>query len=176
MEIREYEEKDADAVKDLLVELQELIVHLDEDRYNIITSHYRDEVFAFIMMNVHKYEGKIFVAEDNGKLIGLVVTLINNDEEETFDFKAPKRGRISDIVITKAYQHQGIGQKLLAYAENYLASVGCHDVLLECFGYNTNAKEFYRHLGYKQRTETLMKRIEKVKKIERVEYEERNNN
>ncbi len=161
MEIVEYTNQDAEQVKDLLVELQEYIVSLDEDGYNIITPEYREKFFDFTINNVNKYEGKIFLAKDTSKVVGLVVILINNDAETTYDFKAPKRGRISDLVIAKEYRHQGIGEMLLNYAEDYLASIGCSDVLLECFGYNSKAKEFYRHLGYKQRTETLMKRLKR---------------
>ena len=43
--IIEYDKQYDEDVKDLLVELQEYIVSIDKEKYNIITKDYREEYF-----------------------------------------------------------------------------------------------------------------------------------
>ena len=54
-----------------------------------------------------------FLYKENEKIIGLVAGIINNDEITTFDFNAPKRGRITELVVDKNYRGKGIAKVLL---------------------------------------------------------------
>ena len=159
MKIVEYEEKYSENVKDLLVELQEYIVSIDREGYNIITSEYREKYFDKTMDEVNKYNGKIFLAKDEEKVIGLIIGLINNEEESTYDFKAPKRGRITELVVSKNTRSSGVGTLLMEKMESHFKNVGCKGILLDVFAYNENAKKFYDNKGYFTRTEELMKKI-----------------
>ena len=60
MEIIDYSSKYDNDIKDLLVELQEHIVKIDEEKYNILTDDYREKYFEKTMSEVNKFEGKIF--------------------------------------------------------------------------------------------------------------------
>lgn len=146
--IIEYNEKYKEEVKNLLVELQEYIVSIDKEKYNIITKEYRDIYFNKTMEDINKYEGKMYLYKDNNKIIGLIVGLINNLEESTYDFKCPKRGRITELVVSKHHRKSGVGSILLHSMEDYLKSVGCKDILLGVFAYNENAIKFYEKNGY----------------------------
>ncbi len=146
--IIEYDEKYKEEVKDLLVELQEYIISIDKEKYNIITKEYRDNYFNKTMDEIYKYEGKMYLYKDNDKIIGFIVGLINNLEESTYDFKCPKRGRITELVVSKHYRKSGVGSILLHSMEDYLKSVGCKDILLGVFAYNENAIKFYEKNGY----------------------------
>lgn len=146
--IIEYAEKYKEEVKDLLVELQEYIISIDKEKYNIITKEYRDNYFNKTMDEIYKYEGKMYLYKDNDKITGLIVGLINNLEESTYDFKCPKRGRITELVVSKHYRKSGVGSILLHSMEDYLKSVGCKDILLGVFAYNENAIKFYEKNGY----------------------------
>ena len=146
--IIEYNEKYKEEVKDLLVELQEYIVSVDKEKYNIITKEYRDKYFNKTMEGINKYEGKMYLYKDNDKIIGLIVGLINNLKGSTYDFKCPKRGRITELVVSKHYRKSGVGSILLHSMEDYLKSVGCKDILLGVFAYNENAIKFYEKNGY----------------------------
>lgn len=146
--IIEYNEKYKEEVKNLLVELQEYIVSIDKEKYNIITKEYRDIYFNKTMEDINKYEGKMYLYKDNNKIIGLIVGLINNLEESTYDFKCPKRGRITELVVSKHYRKSGVGSILLHSMEDYLKSVECKDILLGVFAYNENAIKFYEKNGY----------------------------
>ena len=155
--IIEYNEKYKEEVKDLLVELQEYIISIDKEKYNIITKEYRDNYFNKTMDEIYKYEGKMYLYKDNDKIIGLIVGLINNLEESTYDFKCPKRGRITELVVSKHHRKSGVGSILLHSMEDYLKSVGCKDILLGVFAYNENAIKFYEKNGYHIRMHDMTK-------------------
>lgn len=157
MKIMEYEKKYKEDVKNLLEELQEYIASIDKEGYNILTKEYKEKYFIKTITEVEKYEGKIFLAVDSNKCIGLIVGLINNETIDTYDFKAPKRGRISELVVNKEYRGKGIGKLLLQAMEDYFKSVGCKGVLIDVFAYNTNAYQVYKSLGYFDRNIEMLK-------------------
>lgn len=159
LEIINYSNKYNESIKDLLVELQEYIAEIDKEKYNILTNEYREKYFKKTMDEVNKYEGKIFLAIENEKVIGLIVGLINNEEESTYDFKPPKRGRVTELVVSKECRSNGIGKQLLDKMEKYFKEVGCKGVLIDVFAYNENAQKFYYKNGYFNRNVEVMKKI-----------------
>lgn len=159
LEIINYSNKYNEAIKDLLVELQEYIAEIDKEKYNILTNEYREKYFEKTMNEVNKYEGKIFLAIENEKVIGLIVGLINNEKESTYDFKAPKRGRVTELVVSKGCRLNGIGKQLLEKMEKHFKEVGCKGVLIDVFAYNDNAQKFYYKNGYFNRNIEVMKKI-----------------
>lgn len=144
--IIEYDNQYAEDVKNLLVELQEYITSIDKEKYNTITENYREEYFKKTIEEIKKNNGKMFLYSENKKIVGLVVGLINNEEIFEYGFKAPKRGRISELIVSKNCRGKGYGKILLNSMEKYLISIGCKDVLLEVFGYNENAIKFYEKM------------------------------
>lgn len=159
MEIIGYSSKYDEDIKDLLVELQEYIKEIDREKYNILTDEYREKYFEKTMNEVNKYEGKIFLARKEEKIVGLIIGVINNEDENTYDFSAPKRGRITELVIPKKCRSNGIGKQLLNKMEEYFKEVGCRGVLIDVFAYNENAKEFYYKNNYFNRSIEIMKKI-----------------
>ena len=157
--IIEYDKKYDEEIKNLLVELQEYIQSIDIERYNRVTKEYREKNFEMVLDNVSKNKGKILLYEENEKILGLVIGIINNEEEETYDFKAPRRGKITDLVVSKNTRNNGIGSILLKEMEDYLKSVGCKDILLDVFGYNEKAFSFYEKNGYHTRLIEMTKKL-----------------
>ncbi len=159
MKIIDYCSKYNEDIKDLLVELQTYIALIDREKYNIVTPEYREAYFAKTMNEVNKYEGKILLAQEDNKIIGLIVGVINNENINTYDFLAPKRGRVTELIVTKNSQHLGVGQKLLSKMEKYFKDNGCQGILIDVFAYNLNAQEFYKKNGYFNRNIEIMKKI-----------------
>ena len=157
--IIEYNKKYNEDIKNLLEELQVYIASIDEEGYNVVTREYKEQYFLKTMKEVKKYKGKILLYEENNKIVGLVIGLINNEEIDTYDFVAPKRGRISELVVSASSRSTGIGTKLLSSMEEYLYSVGCKDILLGVFAYNETAKNFYKKHGYHPRTIEMTKSL-----------------
>ncbi len=159
MVIVSYDNKYEENLKNLLVELQEYIVSIDREEFNRAEEEFREKYFSKIMEDVNKYEGKIFLALENDIVVGAIIGVINNDEIDNYDFKAPKRGRVIDLVVANDYQGMGIGKKLLQSMENHFKDVGCRGVLLDVFAYNDKAYKFYEKYGYFNRTIQMMKNI-----------------
>lgn len=155
--IIEYDSKYDEEIKNLLVELQEHIMKIDKEHYNIVENNYRNEYFNKTMDEIEKYNGKMHLYKENDKICGLVVGLINNEEIDTYDFKAPKRGRISELVVSNECRNKGYGKILLNSMENYLKNVGCIDILIGVFAYNDSAIKFYERNGYHTRMTEMIK-------------------
>lgn len=159
MNIIDYDSKYDEDIKDLLVELQEYIVSIDKYKYNRITDSYREIEFEKTLKDIKEHQGRMLLAIDNDKAIGLVIGTINNEEEATFDFKAPKRGRITELIVSNKYRATGIGKQLMDEIENHLKNIGCKAILIEVFAYNENAKRFYYNRDYSDRVIDIMKEI-----------------
>ncbi len=97
--------------------------------------------------------------KENSKIVGLVVGIINNDDMYEYDFKALKRGRITELIISKNYRKKGYGKILLNYIEKYLKDIGCKDVLIGVFGYNESAIKFYENNKYNTRLLDMTKKL-----------------
>lgn len=155
--IIEYDSKYDEEIKDLLVELQEHIQSIDIEGYNILTKEYRELYFLKVLNEINKANGKILLYKKDNKIVGFVVGLVNNDAEKTYEFKAPKRGRIAELIVSKSIRSKGIGAELLKAMEEYLISIGCKDILLDVFAYNEKAINFYKKNGYHIRMIEMIK-------------------
>lgn len=155
--IIEYASIYEDEIKKLLVELQEYLAKIDKERYSIVGKNYADEYFEKTIDDINKYKGKMYLYQENNEICGLVVGLINNDEIDTYDSKIPKRGRITELIVSSKYRKKGYGQTLLERMEQYLKSQGCEDILIGVYEYNENAIKFYEKNGY----HTILKEMTK---------------
>lgn len=146
--IIEYDSKYDEEIKDLLVQLQQYLADMDIEEYNIVGEGYRDKYFEKTLEEVEKCNGKIFLYKDNEKIVGLIIGIINNDATIRYDFKAPKRGRITELVVDKEYRGKGIGKGLLLKMKEHLKSNGCEKIMIAVFGYNESAIKFYKENGF----------------------------
>ncbi len=157
--IIEYDKKYDEDIKSLLEELQIYIASIDEEGYNIVTRDYKEKYFIETMEEVNKYEGKILLYQEDNSITGLIIGIINNEEESTYEFESPKRGRITELIVSHESRSKGVGTKLLKAMEEYLSSVGCKDILLGVFAYNKKAKDFYEKNGYHNRMIDMTKKL-----------------
>ena len=146
--IIEYDSKYDEQIKDLLVQLQQYLADMDKEGYNIVGDGYRDKYFEKTLEEVKKCNGKILLYKADEKIVGLIVGIINNDDTIRYDFKAPKRGRITELVVDKDYRGKGIGKELLLKMKEHLKSNGCEKILIAVFGYNESAIRFYKENGF----------------------------
>lgn len=159
--IIEYDGKYDKDIINLFIELQRHIADLDREGYNILTDNYGHLYLKKTLEEVKKYNGKLLLYKIDQDILGLVVGLINNDAEDSYDFKAPRRGRITELIVSEKKRSQGIGKKLLKAMEGYLISQECSDVLLGVFAYNDSALKFYEENGYHVRMLEMTKKIRK---------------
>ena len=160
MKIIEYEDKYLEDVKDLLVELEEYIVSIDEDNLDRVHPEYRDKMAILDLEEVKNNDGKCYIAIENDKAVGLIMGCIfSYDKYDYLDYKCPKRGEITELIVSKNVRSKGIGNMLISKMEDYFKSLGCEYILVDVFAYNENAIKFYDKNGYHSRMYTNIKKI-----------------
>ena len=161
MKIIEYEEKYLEDIRDLLVELEEYIVSIDDDNLDQVHPEYREKMALISLKEVKKNNGKCYLAVENDKAIGLIMGCIfPYDENDYLDYKCPKRGEITELIINKEFRKFGVGRLLMEKLEGYFKSIGCEYVLVDVFAYNKNGIGFYEKLGYHPRMYTDIKKLD----------------
>ena len=162
MEIKEFELRYKEQIKDFLVELQEYVIEIDEYNLNIISENYREKYFDFMLEDCQKAQGKIFIAINNSKVLGFIAGYLETyDERDKLDYTCPTKGIVAELIVSKETRKNGVGQKLLQTMEDYFKSINCQFVQLEVFAYNESAKRFYFNNHYKERMITLFKKLDK---------------
>ena len=160
MTIIEYEEKYLEDVKDLLVELEEYILTIDEDELDQLHPEYRDKMAEFDLRDVFENEGKCFLAIEEGKAIGLIMGCIfPYGDHDYLDYKCPRRGVITELIVTSKIRSKGVGKALMDKMEEYFKNVGCEYIMVDVFAYNKNGINFYDKNGYHPRMYTEIKKI-----------------
>ena len=158
MKIIDYCNRYDDDIKDLLLELQEYICSIDREKYNIITDECREESFNKTIKEVSENNGRIFLAEDDNKIVGFIAGIII-EAENTYEFCGPKTGRVTELIVTKKCRAKGAGKLLLDKMEEYFKVSGCKRSLIEVFEYNEIGKNFYYKNNYFNRVIDIMKHI-----------------
>ena len=152
MKIIEYEEKYLEDVKDLLVELEEYILTIDKDNLDQLHPEYRDKMAILDLEEVNNNNGKCYIAVEDDKAIGVIMgTIPSYDEYDYLDYTCPKKGEITELIISKKGRSKGVGQQLMQKMEEYFKSKNCEYVHIDVFAYNDTAINFYRKQGYHTR-------------------------
>ena len=160
MEIIEYKEEYLEDVKDLLVELEEYIISIDQDNLDTIHPDYREKKTQLDLEEVKDNNGKCFLAIENNNVIGLIMGKIRKyDESDYLDYKCPKQGEITELIVSKKSRSNGVGQALIDKMEEYFKSVNCEYIIVDIFAYNDNAMKFYHKKGYHPRMLTSIKKL-----------------
>ena len=160
VKIIEYEEKYLEDVKDLLVELEEYIISIDEDHLDQLHPDYRDKYTALDLEEIKNNNGKCYLAVEKDKAIGVIMGIIRKyDENDYLDYKCPKAGVITELVVTQKIRSVGVGQQLMNKMEEFFRSAKCEYVFVDVFGYNDNALKFYFKQGFHARMLNAIKKI-----------------
>lgn len=161
IDIIEYKDKYLEDVRDLLVELEEYIISIDKDNLDQLHPEYREKMALLDLEEVNKNNGKCYLAIDNNKVVGLIMgTIPEYDEYDYLDYKCPKRGEITELVVTNKIRSNGVGQLLIKKIEEYFKDNDCEYVIVDVFAYNDIGINFYNKKGYHFRMETMIKRID----------------
>ena len=160
MKIIEYEEKYLEDVKDLLVELEEYILTIDKDELDQLHPEYREKMAILDLKEVEENNGKCFLAVEGNKAIGLIMgTIIQYDENDYLDYKCPKSGEITELIVTTKIRSTGVGQALMNKMEEYFKYLGCEYIFVDVFAYNQKGINFYNKQGYHPRMHIGIKKI-----------------
>jgi ribosomal protein S18 acetylase RimI-like enzyme len=153
--IREYLSEDRPAVEQCTFELQEdekgRQPHVWKDAQEIKSIY-----FDYAIKTAAESEGKIFVAEMDGKVIGYIVVLVNKDESPALSLI--KYGYVMDLAVLREYHGRGVGKALMAHAEEYIRSKGLEWMHLDVTISNP-AHDFYLKSGYRDKDIRMEKKL-----------------
>lgn len=88
---------------------------------------------------------KLFVAEDNGKIIGFLSTSSKIEKEYK---KGLKIAQIDSLMILEEYRSQGIGTKLINEFKKWAESIKAERLIVLASSPNARGIEFYKKQGF----------------------------
>ena len=133
-------------------EIYDLWIHTEGMGLNT-TDDSKDGIVKYLLRNPNT----CFVAEDNGKLIGVIIS--GHDG---------RRGFIYHTTVKKEYRGQGIGKKLVDSAMKALEAEGIHKVALVAFEKNVSGNAFWEKVGFTVRDD-LVYRNKNIHQLKRVD-------
>ena len=123
------------------------ILHLyslpDMDNGKVLTVSEASKIFAKIN-NYPNY--KIYVAKENGKVIGTFSLLI----VENIIHQGHSSGLVESVMVHPDYRSLGIGKKMMEYAMQKSREAGCYKMSLSSRTSREKAHLFYERLGFKK--------------------------
>ena len=97
------------------------------------------EIFNLIQSNPNHI---IVVAEINDRIVGSTTLLI----EPKFIHQGGFVGHIEDVVVSKEFQGNQIGEKIIKYVLELAKKHNCYKTILNC---SDEVKQFYEKIGFK---------------------------
>ena len=117
------------------------------------TDDSREGIAKYLLRNPNT----CFVAEDNGKIVGVIMS--GHDG---------RRGFIHHTAVKKDYREKGIGKKLVDSALAALEAEGIHKVALVVFEKNVSGNVFWEKIGFTVRDD-LIYRNKSIHELERID-------
>lgn len=157
---KEYKEKDRGLLLKLTNKLEEHVKVIDpigriQNLPGFVNVYLKD-----VLENVKKYQGKIWLAVDEGKVIGFVIGAIwEQSEKSKLEIGPHKFGEVIDIYLEEDYRRKGIGKIMLQMMEKYFKEKGCDSMWILVFAPNENAHNMYKKFGFVDREIGMLKQI-----------------
>ena len=161
MKIIEYNSKYENDAKELLVELEEYILTIDEDNLDQLHPDYKDKMLSLDLEEAYKNEGICYLAIEDNHAVGLVIgAILPYDEFDYLDYKCPRRGNVTELIVSSKMRGKKVGKLLMDKIEEYFKSKDCSYVLIDVFAYNKNAIDFYGSRNYHPRMYVDIKKLD----------------
>jgi len=154
--VRTYRPEDQDRVKRCIIELQDFERVLEPDR--VEGERIAERNFQELQEAHHQNTGKIFVAEVDEEVVGLVNVRFEH-ESQTYMSSLVDYAYISDIFVLQAYRGRGIGTMLLQQAEAFARQQGATVLKIGVLAKNRQAADVYQHVGFRPYEIVLLKHL-----------------
>jgi ribosomal protein S18 acetylase RimI-like enzyme len=113
-----------------------------------------NEYLHNLLKTCEKNNGKIFVAEDGGKIVGMIAVVIHNQHD-----KLKPHGAITDLIVLPEYRDKGVGKNLINKAEKYIKDSGIDIIQASILSPLIKAQHMYTRNGYEEYEMILRKRL-----------------
>lgn len=109
---------------------------------------------TYLKKAIVRKNGCFYVCEENGSLIGYADGL-----DMQVDWRKSKYFTLINMGVLPNRTNEGIGKALLNEVISWAKKHGFERIYLNCYIKNTNAVEFYKHLGFEEIDVCLEKEI-----------------
>lgn len=151
MEIRNYQLKDLNAVKQIFIESQNFHAKSRPDVFKTVTT-ITDKDFQVFLSDIN------IVATIDQKVVGFAIATLKNVEENIL-IKSKQIFKIEFLGITENWKNHKIGTELMKVLEQIAKSKKTEMIQFDYWTFNVNARKLYDKLGYTSRYETLEKKV-----------------
>lgn len=142
-------------------ELQDFLVSVDDLKRGRRMPEYGESYTERTLQNVSKSNGVFYVAEAEGRIVGLVVGIMPEQTEEQLLEQVPlKRGVVLELVVEDRFRGKGVGTMLMERMEGYFKQNCCSVSGVDVFFPNKNAYRLYRKLGYRERDIWMTRKLQ----------------
>jgi ribosomal protein S18 acetylase RimI-like enzyme len=141
--VRRAEQRDLRALSRLSSLLVRLHHRLDSDRFPAVEEEYSE----FLGSQLERLDAVIYVAEDDGKVVGYIFAAL-----EPLSWKELREpaGFIHDLIVEEASRGLGIAGRLAEAASVWLETQGAARIMLGTAARNENAQRFFERLGFRR--------------------------
>lgn len=158
--IREYKETDEEAVVNLVAQLQKFLLAHDDGNFLKEFDDDGQEYFQHLLWSIKDQEGKIFVCEQDGVVVGFVAGYLEKvDRMDQLMSSIKKPGYVAELFVNERSRGKGYGGELMKSIEGYFKSLGCDVVTVTVDAFNKDAGKMYGAVGYKDHDILMLKRI-----------------
>ncbi len=144
MNIRSFQESDAERLRELTVEGFEgvSIDHNLEQLFGEINGHdWRWRKTRQIDDDMRTNPAGLLVAEEDGRVVGYISTLVSREDGI---------GRIANFAVDASCRGRGIGRRLAEAAIAYFRRLGLSMAKIETLEQNAIGSKFYPSLGFRE--------------------------
>lgn len=169
LRIRHYHLDDKPELIALMEELQDHLVSVDAMGLRRRTPEYGPSFVERLLRDVECHDGRILLATSfandvaggaREQVLGCIAGIIPaQSEEDLYEWKPLKTGRVTDLVVRDVHRGAGVGKLLLARLEEDFRKAGCDVVRIEVLSSNAGAVAFYGKAGYGERFRDLIKKL-----------------
>jgi ribosomal protein S18 acetylase RimI-like enzyme len=144
--VRKAEPRDFDALGRLGAMLMRMHYTFDKQRFLEPHPGVERGYGSFLESFIDSADNRVFVAEENGDVIGYVYAAL--EPMSWKELRGPA-GFIHDIAVTEGSRRAGVGTKLMQTAIDWLRERGAPRVLLGTAAQNQIAHALFRKLGFR---------------------------
>lgn len=157
---REYTEEDKPLLLKLSNNLEDYAKRIDPLQRIVNSPGFAEFSLQETLDNVAKYNGKIWIAEEDGKTAGYIVGVIwKQSEENKLEIGPHTLGEVIDLYLIEEYRGKGLGTLMLEKMENYFKDNGCDSMWVSVFAPNEKARNLYKKFGFVDREIGMLKNI-----------------
>lgn len=118
----------------------------------------RSDLCAALIKIVHSDDSALFVAESDGRVVGLAEVYLRHDEPNPATV-ARCYGYLQSLMVDPAYRRQGIAAQLVAATEGWAQAHGAAEMRLQTWEFDGGPLPFYDRLGYRTLRRTLVRNL-----------------